>query len=119
MGAGAVGSYYGARLAQAGHSVVFVGRGAHLAAMRDRGLELRAGDQATLNSPVEAVDRPERSASPIDLVLLTVKGYDTAAAIDALRPVVESHTVVLPLLNGVDAPDQLAEAFGAERVLAG
>lgn len=119
MGAGAVGSYYGARMVQAGHSVVFVGRGAHLAAMRERGLEVRAGGQSTVIAPVDTADQPRAGAEPYDLVLLTVKGYDTAAAVEELRPVIGELTAVLPLLNGVDAPDQLAAVYGPERVLAG
>jgi 2-dehydropantoate 2-reductase len=119
MGAGAVGSYYGARLAQAGHEVVFVGRGAHLAAMRERGLEVRASGQSTLLAPVTTADQPLAGAESIDLVLLTVKGYDTGAAIQALRPVIGEQTLVLPLLNGVDAPDEVAAVFGAQHVLAG
>jgi 2-dehydropantoate 2-reductase len=119
MGAGAVGSYYGARLAQGGHEVSFVARGSHLAAMRERGLELRAGDAAELIRPVTALDSPADSDDEVDLVLLAVKGYDTEPAIEALRPVVGPATAVLTLQNGVDSPDQLAAAFGVERVLAG
>lgn len=119
MGAGAVGSYYGARLARAGHAVAFVARGAHLAALRERGVEIRAGDRADTIRPVSALDQPAALDGDLDLVLLTVKGYDAEAAIAALRPVVGAGTAVLTLLNGVDSPDQLRAAFGPERVLAG
>jgi 2-dehydropantoate 2-reductase len=119
MGAGAVGSYYGAKLALAGHQVTFIGRGAHFAAMRDRGLELRSGERTTLVAPISAATSPAEASSPFDLILLSVKGYDAEAAIEALRPAVRPGVAVLTLLNGVDAPEQLAQAFGGEQVLAG
>jgi 2-dehydropantoate 2-reductase len=119
MGAGAVGSYYGARLAQAGHEVGFVARGAQLAALRERGLAIRSGDGTSVLHPVTALDAPAAFGDSPDLILLTVKGYDTEAAIAALRPAVGPGTTILPLLNGVDSPDQLSAAFGPDRVLAG
>jgi 2-dehydropantoate 2-reductase len=119
MGAGAVGSYYGARLAQAGHEVAFVARGAHAEAMRQRGLTIRVGDDAAVLAPVTVLDAPAAAGGAPDLALLTVKGYDAEAAIAALQPAVGPGTTVLTLLNGVDAADQLAAAFGPERVLAG
>jgi 2-dehydropantoate 2-reductase len=119
MGAGAVGGYYGGVLARRGHDVVFVARGEHLAAMRERGLELRTDGQTYLLRPVRAVASPAEAGEPVDLVLFTVKGYDAEAAAAALRPVVGPATAVLTLLNGVDSADQLSRALGAEHVLAG
>jgi 2-dehydropantoate 2-reductase len=119
MGAGAVGGYYGAALALRGHEVAFVARGAHLAAMRERGLEVRTDGQTHLLHPVRAVETPADAGGPVDLALFTVKGYDAESAAAALRPVVGPATAVLTLLNGVDSPDQLAAALGAEHVLAG
>jgi 2-dehydropantoate 2-reductase len=119
MGAGAVGGYYGWALATRGHDVAFVARGAHLAAMRERGLEVRSGGQAHLLRPVAAVASPSEVDGPVDLVLFTVKGYDVAEAAAALRPLIGPATAVLTLLNGVDSAEQLAEAFGPEHVLAG
>lgn len=119
MGAGAVGGYYGGALARRGHDVVFVARGEHLAALRERGLELRTDGQTHLLRPVRAVASPAEVGEPVDLVLFTVKGYDAEAAAAALRPVVGPATAVLTLLNGVDSADQLSRALGAEHVLAG
>ncbi len=79
MGAGGVGGYFGGRLAAAGADVAFVARGAHLAAMRERGLTVLSplGD-ATVD-PVEASDDPA-ALGPADFVLFTVKIYDTEDA---------------------------------------
>src|SRR5690242_11060883 len=118
MGSGGVGGYYGGLLAQAGQQVTFVARGAHLEAMRERGLEIRSGDQITHINPVTAVASPSEVRSDVDLVLFTVKTYDTDQAAAALRKVIGPETAVLPLQNGVDAVDQLAAVFGPERVLA-
>jgi 2-dehydropantoate 2-reductase len=119
MGAGAVGSYYGARLAQNGHEVSFVARGPHLEAMRAGGLEIRSGEASDRLRPVAALASAAEAGDEFDLILLTVKGYDTEPAIEALRPVVGPASTVLTLQNGVDGADQLAAAFGAERALAG
>ena len=119
MGAGGLGGYCGGVLARRGHEVTFVARGAHLAAMRERGLELRSGGQTTLLRPVNAVASPAEAGAGFDLVLFTVKTYDTETAAAALRPVIGSETAVLPLQNGVDSVEQLGQLLGADRVLAG
>lgn len=121
MGAGGVGGHYGALLARAAHDVTFVARGAHLAALQAHGLELRIGEQRWHVNPVQAVESPAGlgSADSIDLVLFTVKTYDTAAAIELLRPAVGPNTAVLTLQNGVDSTQHLAAAFGSQRVIAG
>src|SRR5207249_10824031 len=95
MGSGGVGGYYGGLLAQAGHEVTFVARGAHLAAMRERGLEVRTASGTISLRPCRAVGLPEEAGGTFDLVLCTVKTYDTAEAASALRPVVGTETAVL------------------------
>lgn len=119
MGSGGVGGYYGGILAQQGHEVTFVARGAHLQAMRERGLEVRDRGTTHLLRPTNAVGDPAEAGSNFDLVLFTVKTYDTEPAARALRPAVGPSTAVLPLQNGVDAIDQLSAALGAEHVLGG
>jgi 2-dehydropantoate 2-reductase len=118
FGTGAVGAYFGGRLAQAGHSVAFVARGRQLEALRERGLNVEsiAGDFAV--SPAEATDRPAE-VGVVDLVIPGVKAWQVPEAAVAMRPMVGPDTVVLPLQNGVEARDQLAEALGAGRVLGG
>jgi 2-dehydropantoate 2-reductase len=65
------------------------------------------------------LERPDQVAEPPDLVLFTVKTYDTASALEALRPAVGHGTAVLTLQNGIDSVDQLGAAFGPDRVLVG
>src|SRR6266849_5606609 len=101
MAAGAVGGYFGARLAAAGHDVVFFARGKHLAAIRANGLKIQSplGD---LHLPkVNAVEATD-GVAPVDVVLFAVKLWDSETAADALRPLVKSHTRVITLQNGVD-----------------
>lgn len=118
LGSGAVGGYFGARLARAGQPVTFIARGAHLEAIRARGLEVRSpmlGD-FTVRAPAE--DDPVR-VGPVDVVLFAVKTYDNAAALQLLPPLVGPDTVVLTLQNGVDSADEIAAAVGEARVLGG
>jgi 2-dehydropantoate 2-reductase len=119
MGAGAVGGYYGAALAGRGHGVTFVARGEHLRALRERGLTIRSGGQATVVSPIRAVADPADAGGLFDLVLFTVKGHDTEGAALALRPAVGPDTAVLTLQNGVESGDRLGALLGAECILIG
>jgi 2-dehydropantoate 2-reductase len=122
MGAGGVGGYYGGMLAHAGHDVAFVARGAHLEALRERGLEVRTQGQTINIRPATAVAQPADAAGQggsFDLVLFTVKNYDTRPAAEALEPALGPQTAVLTLQNGVDSPEVLAAQIGAERTLAG
>jgi len=117
VGSGAVGGYYGARLARAGHDVSFIERGAHLQAIRERGLSIRSplGD-FTVQAPAE--DDPRR-IGPVDLVLFAVKTYDNLTALPMLPPLMGPSTAVLTLQNGVDSVDQVAAVVGERAVLAG
>ncbi|HVR72441.1 MAG TPA: 2-dehydropantoate 2-reductase [Vicinamibacteria bacterium] len=119
FGAGGVGGYFGGRLAQAGEPVVFIARGAHLAALRERGLRVDsvAGD-FTLSPPVEATDDPA-SAGTVDAVLVCVKAWQVPEAARALVPMLRDDSFVVPLENGVEAADQLGAQVGAARVLGG
>jgi 2-dehydropantoate 2-reductase len=110
-GAGAVGGYFGARLALGGHDVTFVARGANLAALARDGLTVLLDDARLHVAPVRAVADPAAAPRP-DLVLVCVKSYDTAAAAAALRPVVGPDTIVLSLQNGVENEDVLARGLG-------
>jgi 2-dehydropantoate 2-reductase len=117
LGSGAVGGYYGAMLARAGHDVVFIARGAHRDAIRASGLLVRSplGDWTT-RAPAE--DDTARVGT-CDLVLLAVKTYDNDTALPMLAPLVGPATTVLTLQNGVDSPDAASAVVGAHRVLAG
>ena len=118
VGTGAVGGYFGGRLAQAGEDVVFLARGAHLHAIQERGLQVESVDGDFAIRSAQATDDPA-GTGPVDLVLLAVKGWQVSQSIETMRALVGSETFVVPLLNGVEAPEQLAAAFGAHRVLGG
>ena len=118
LGSGAVGGYYGARLAQAGHDVTFIARGAHLAAIRERGLEIRSpalGDFVAKGRAEEDTSR----VGLVDVVLFAVKTYDNPTALPLIRPMLGSDTVVLTLQNGVDSFGEVAAVAGEERTLGG
>jgi 2-dehydropantoate 2-reductase len=117
-GTGGVGGYFGARLAAAGERVVFLARGAHLAALRAEGLRLESilGDAHI--HPVEATDRLDK-AGAFDVVLLGVKAWQVEEAAGDLAPVLGEGGFVVPLQNGVEAPDQLAAVLGTGRVVGG
>ena len=110
LGAGAVGGYFGARLAEGGHDVTLVARGANLEALQRDGLTLVLPDE-TRRVGLRAVGDPA-DAPPPELVLVCVKSYDTAAAAAALRPVVRPDTVILSLQNGVENEAVLADLLG-------
>lgn len=112
MGAGAVGCYYGAMLALAGHEVRLVGRSQHVAAMRDGGLRLEIGSKVT-SIPVEA-STDAAALRDTEVVLFCVKSTDTDRAAAAMAPHLGRDTVVLSLQNGVDNPERLAAALAQE-----
>jgi 2-dehydropantoate 2-reductase len=118
MGTGGVGGYYGGVLANAGHDVTFVARGAQLEALQARGLEVRTQGRTIRVQPARAVGVPT-DAGDVDLALFTVKTYDTETAARALAPAVGPRTNVLTLQNGIDSVDILSRIIGAERILAG
>jgi 2-dehydropantoate 2-reductase len=118
MGAGGVGGYFGGLLARAGYPVTFIARGPHLAAIQERGLRVESTLDGTFMVRCQAVEDTAKSGVA-DLVLFTVKMYHNAQAIEAIRPVVGPNTVVLTLQNGIDNGEQLAQAFGASRVMIG
>jgi len=117
MGAGGVGGYFGGRLAQAGNEVVFIARGRHLDALRAKGLTLKsaAGD-ARLK--VEAVEDPAK-AGAAEVVLFTVKLWDTESAAERIRPLVAGGGVVIPFQNGVESIERIGAVLGRERVMGG
>ncbi len=118
FGTGAVGGYFGGRLAQAGEEVAFIARGEQLRALQERGLRVDSlqGDFAV--RPVRATDDPA-SVGPVDAVIVGVKAWQVTEAARAMRPLVGPETFVVPLQNGVEAPSQLAAVLGDERVLGG
>jgi len=118
IGAGGVGGYFGARLAKAGHDVVFVARGAHLAAMRANGLRVESGVGDVVLEKVGATGEPA-SVAPVDVVMFCVKLWDVERGAAEIAPLVARGGVVIPFQNGIDSVDILARAVGADRVLGG
>ena len=118
FGSGSVGGYFGGRLAQAGEDVVFIARGEHLKAMLKSGLRVDSINGNFVVEPVHATDDPP-STGIVDLVIVGVKAWQVSEAAEAMRPLVGPETVVLPLQNGLEAPDDLAEIIGSQRVLGG
>jgi len=118
FGSGAVGGYFGGRLAEAGEDVRFVARGRHLVAIRERGLRVSSVDGDFAVHPARVSDDPA-TFGPVDVVLTGVKAWQVPQAAEAMRPLVGDRTFVVPLQNGIEAPDQLAAVLGAERVLGG
>jgi 2-dehydropantoate 2-reductase len=118
MAAGAVGGYFGARLAQAGHDVVFIARGKHLDAIRKHGLKIESvlGDVHLNNA--NATDDP-KSVGPLDIVMFAVKLWDTEKAGEQTKPLVGPDTRVITLQNGVDSVERLTPILGKDHVVGG
>jgi 2-dehydropantoate 2-reductase len=115
---GGVGGYFGGKLARAGADVTFIARGAHLAAIRERGLEVKGAGDGFLVRPAKATD-DLGAVGIVDTVLVAVKTWQLPDLAPKLRSMVGPKTLVLPLLNGVDATAQLAQALGPDCVLGG
>ena len=118
LGSGGVGGYYGGRLAAAGTDVVFLARGKHLDAMRERGLRIESPAGSVHLPAVQATDNPA-TVGAVDIVFFTVKLYDTESALAMLPPLMGPHTLVVPFQNGVDSVGTLARTVGAEHVAGG
>jgi 2-dehydropantoate 2-reductase len=117
LGAGAVGGYFGGRLAEAGAEITFLVRPARAAQLAKNGLVVKSpfGDFTREVKTVAAASE----GGPYELVLLTCKAYDLDSAISAIAPAVEAGAAVLPMLNGMAHLDILERRFGAEKVLGG
>jgi 2-dehydropantoate 2-reductase len=118
VGAGGVGAYFGGRLAEAGHEVTFVARGAHLAALREHGLRVTSteGDFSLPNT--HATD-DIASVGTVEIVLFAVKTWQVREASERLAPLLGAQSAALTLQNGVEAPEEVARVCGKERVIAG
>jgi len=118
VGSGAVGGYFGAALQQAGHEVVFVGRGAHLRALREQGLTVIC-EQAESHLPVVQATDDISGIGAADYVLISVKTWQVEDVARQLPALAGAETRFLTLQNGVEAPGSVAAAVGAERTLGG
>ena len=118
IGAGGVGGYFGARLAESGADVAFLARGAHLRAMQSHGLRVESPKGDVHLEKVTATDDPKKIGTA-DVVLFAVKLYDVETAVGLLPPLLGPQTVVVTLQNGIDTPDLLVKAIGREHVAGG
>jgi 2-dehydropantoate 2-reductase len=118
FGTGAVGGYFGGRLAQSGEEVIFIARGKHLQAIKDNGLKVDSINGDFIIEPAQATDNPEEIGI-VDMVLVCVKAWQVSDAAVAMKSMVGPQTFVLPLQNGVEAPSQLSALLGQEHVLGG
>ena len=116
-GAGALGGYFGARLAAGGADVTLIARGAQLEALRVEGLRVRSQLGDLELRPAAAADPSE--VGPVDLVLFCVKSYDTAEAAGRLGPLLRPETSVLSLQNGIDNEDRIEAVIGPGHVMGG
>ena len=117
-GSGGVGSYFGGRLAQIGQDVVFIARDENLAALRSNGLRVGSIAGDFVIDKVQATNNPAE-IDTVDYVLCCVKAWQVPAAARAIKPMVGPDTLVVPLQNGVEAPDQLIAELGRDHVLGG
>ena len=117
LGAGAIGAYFGARLAQAGGDVTFLVRPGRRAVLRERGINVRSpfGDLHLAPKLVVREDLREN----FDVIILSCKAYDLAAAMTDVAPAVGGNSLILPLLNGVRHVETLAARFASACVLGG
>jgi 2-dehydropantoate 2-reductase len=118
LGVGGVGGYFGGRLAQAGNDVTFFARGATLEALRTRGLRVDSIKGDFELPAVNATDDPT-SIKDAEAILVAVKAWQIREAAESIRRAVGPDTMIVPLENGMEAPDDLAAVLGRENVLGG
>ena len=118
LGSGAVGGYYGAKLARAGHDVTFIARGAHLAAIRERGLVIHSPTLGDFSVRAPAEENTTR-VGRVDVVIVAVKTYDNATALPMIAPMLGPDSSVLTIQNGVDSSTDVAAVLGEAPVIGG
>ncbi|MFB6114404.1 MAG: ketopantoate reductase family protein [Halodesulfurarchaeum sp.] len=117
FGAGGIGAYLGARLADAGEDVHLIARGDHLEALQQNGTTVESIHGDT-HVEIPATDDPE-DVGPVDVVLFTVKSYDTTDAAAELDPLIGEETAVVSFQNGVDNEQWIGDVIGEDHVLGG
>jgi 2-dehydropantoate 2-reductase len=118
IGAGGLGGYFGARLAQGGADVRFLARGSHLAAMRANGLVVEGGPERICANPVKASDNPA-DLGVADFVLLAVKLWDTEMVLEQIKPMVGPATTLISFQNGVLKDNALRNAYDPTQIMGG
>jgi 2-dehydropantoate 2-reductase len=119
MGAGAIGSYFGGRLAASGEEVHFIGRGSpHLQAMKQKGLKIISHHGDAYVPEINTTTDP-KSVGPVDMILFCVKLWDLDTAAEQIKPMLKPGTAVYSFQNGIYAEGRLAELLGDEHVIGG
>lgn len=118
VGLGGVGGYFGGRLTQTGHEVTFIARGDHLQAIRQNGLHVDSDMGDFVARPTHVTDNPA-DVGTVDVILVATKAWQVTEAAPAMQPMVGENTVIVPLLNGVEAPDMLRTMLNSGHVLGG
>jgi len=120
VGIGGVGGYYGGLLSRYAEThpqikVVFISRGANLQKIRNNGLKVIVGQESFVTCPEIATDQCTE-AGAMDYIILSTKSYDLEATAVQIAPMVDSKTIILPLLNGIDNTARLRELFPANEI---
>lgn len=118
FGIGGVGGYFGGRLAQTDHEVIFIARGENLEVIRNEGLEIETDNQSLVVHPTLTTDNPSEVGT-VDAVILATKAWQVSVAAEQIKPMIGENTIIVPLLNGVEAPIQLSTVLGKDKVLGG
>ena len=118
FGTGGVGGYFGGRLAESGEDVTFIARGKHLDAIRQDGLRVKSPNGDFVVRPAKVTD-DSSTVGVVDTVLVAVKAWQVPEVAPAIKSMMGPETFVVPLQNGVDAANQLAEALEGEHVIGG
>lgn len=118
MGAGALGGLFGARLAQVGHEVCLIARGAHLEALQRDGLRILSPKGDAHIKDIQATGNPHEVGF-VDVVFFMVKNRDVESAAEAIKPMLGPDTLVVTCQNGITAWERLGAIIGADRVVPG
>jgi len=118
MGAGAIGSLFGGLLAEGGNDVALIARESHVKAIKQHGLTIE-GVSGKHVVKVKAVTKPTHLKDTFDLVLLTVKAYDTRQAVTEAQSLIGNNSVLLCLQNGLGMEEIASEIIGRDRILRG
>ena len=118
IGTGAVGGYFGAKLAEAGNELVFLARGKHLEALQAAGLRILSPNG---DLHIQRADFPASAAQAgvVDVILFCVKSYDTQSAAESLGPLLSAHTTILSLQNGIGNPEKIGAVWRDHAVFPG
>ena len=116
MGAGAIGSLFGALLSKK-NNVMLIGRTSHVKTIRKNGLNIE--DKTQLNVKIPAEDSIDKVTLSPDILILTVKSFDTISAINQAMKIIDDDTIILTLQNGLDNIDMIEKVVDSKQIIAG